>query len=195
MLNSIFKIVYLIELVMITIVRSAGTARYRRTAVEEDRSSTLDMILLALNAVGMLIPIVYVFSSWLDFADYSLPAWLRWVGVIMFAGAAALLGATHRAMGRSWTPTLGLREDHQLVTEGVFKYIRHPMYAAHILWALATPLILTNWIAGFSMLLPQLAQYWMRVGPEEKMMLESFGEEYRVYMDKTGRIFPKLLTS
>ena len=192
MFNSIFKIIYFIELVLITAVRSMGTAKYKREKTEDDRSSTLDTVLLALNGVGMLVPVFYVFSTWLDFADYSLPAWLSWTGVALFSLAAVILHLTHRAMGRSWTPTLGLREDHKLVTDGIFKYIRHPMYAAHILWAIAQPLILTNWIAGFSFIIPQVLQYWFRVADEEKMMLEGFGEEYQSYMSRTGRIFPKI---
>lgn len=192
MFNSVFKIVYFIELVLITTVRSVGTAKYRRTTVQEDRSSTLDTVLLGLNGVGMLIPILYVFSSWFDFADYSLPAWLSWIGVVLFAAAAVLLWGTHQAMGRNWTPTLGLREEHRLVTDGVFRYIRHPMYAAHLLWALATPLILTNWIAGFSMLIPQIAQYWLRIKAEEAMLVEHFGDQYRQYMERTGRIVPRI---
>jgi len=192
MFNSIFKIIYFIQLILITTVRSIGTAKFKREKTEIDRSSTLDTILLALNGLGMLVPIFYVFSTWFDVADYSLPSWLSWIGVALFALAAAILHLTHQAMGRSWTPTLGLREDHKLVTDGIFKYIRHPMYAAHILWAIAQPLILTNWIAGFSFLLPQILQYWSRVTDEEKMMLEGFGEEYREYMKTTGRILPKL---
>jgi protein-S-isoprenylcysteine O-methyltransferase Ste14 len=191
MFNSIFKIIYFVELVLITGVRSAGTTKFRREAVQVDRSTTLDTLLLALNGIGMLIPIFYVFSSWFDFADYSLPAWLSWLGVVIFAGAAVLLWATHQAMGRNWTPTLGFREDHALITEGVFRYIRHPMYAAHLLWALAQPLILTNWIAGFSFLIPQIAQLWLRIGAEEEMMLEQFGDDYQAYMMKTGRLLPK----
>jgi len=194
MFNSIFKIIYIIELVLITAVRSMGTAKYKREKTEDDRSSTLDTILLALNGVGMVVPIFYVFSTWFDFADYSLPAWLSWIGVVLFALAAVILHLTHRAMGRSWTPTLGLREDHELITTGIFEYIRHPMYAAHILWAIAQPLILTNWIAGFSFLIPQILQYWLRVADEEKMMLEGFGEEYRAYVGKTGRIIPRIRT-
>jgi len=192
MLNSIFKTIYFVELILITAVRSAGTTRFRRLETREDHSSTLDKILLGLNGIGMLIPIFYVFSSWFDFADYSLPAWISWIGVALFATAAVLLWLTHRAMGRNWTPTLGVREDHTLVTTGIFKYIRHPMYAAHLLWAIAQPLILTNWIAGFCFLLPQIAQYWLRVGSEEQMMLEYFGEEYQDYMVRTGRFFPLL---
>jgi protein-S-isoprenylcysteine O-methyltransferase Ste14 len=193
MFNSIFKVVYFIELILITAVRSAGTVKYKKEKTEDDRSSILDTILLALNGAGMVVPIFYVFSTWLDFTDYYLPAWLSWIGVGLFALAAAILHLTHRAMGRSWTPTLGLRENHKLVTDGIFKYIRHPMYAAHILWAIAQPLILTNWIAGFSFLIPQILQYWSRVSDEENMMLEHFGEEYREYMKTTGRIFPVLV--
>ena len=193
MFNSIFKIIYFIELVVITAVRSAGTARFRRESTREDRSNALDNVLLALNGVGMVIPIFYVFSTWFDFADYSLPVWLSWVGVGIFAAAAVVLWLTHSAMGRNWTPTLGLREDHGLVTDGIFKYIRHPMYAAHLLWALAQPLILTNWIAGFCFLIPQILMYWLRVGAEEKMMLEHFGDEYRSYMADTGRLIPNLV--
>lgn len=192
MFNSLFKIIYFIELVLITFVRSLGTAKYKGEKTEVDRSSTLDTTLLALNGLGMLVPIVYVFSTWLDFADYSLPAWLSWIGVVLFALAAVLLHLTHQAMGRSWTPTLGLREGHQLVTDGIFKYIRHPMYAAHILWAIAQPLILANWIAGFSFIIPQILQYWTRVRAEEGMMLEAFGDDYREYMEKTGRLFPRI---
>jgi protein-S-isoprenylcysteine O-methyltransferase Ste14 len=194
MFNSIYKLVYFIELVVITAVRSAGTAKYRRLETSEDYTTTLDIILLALNGIGMIIPIFYVFTTWLDFADFSLPVWIRWIAVVLFAVAAVLLWETHRAMGRNWTPTLGFREDHSLVTEGIFRYIRHPMYAAHLLWALAQPLILANWIAGFSFLIPQIAQYWLRVGLEEQMMLDHFGKEYRDYMKKTGRLLPKLPT-
>jgi len=192
MFNSIFKIIYFIELVLISTVRSMGTAKYKRLKTELNLSSTLDTILLALNGIAMLVPIFYVFSTWLDFADYSLPAWLSWIGVVLFALAAVTLHLTHQAMGRSWTPTLGLRENHELVTDGIFKYIRHPMYAAHLLWAIAQPLILTNWIAGFSFIIPQILQYWLRIGPEEEMMLEQFGESYREYMGTTGRFLPKI---
>lgn len=195
MFNSIFKIIYFIELILISTVRSLGTTKYRRQDTREDRSSTLDTLLLAVNGIGMIVPIFYVFSTWLDFADFFLPTGIRWVGVVMFAAAAYLLWQTHHDLGRNWTPTLGLRKDHSLIQEGIFRHIRHPMYAAHLLWALAQPLILANWIAGFSFLIPQVAQYWLRIGAEEQMMLDHFGEEYREYMKTTGRLLPKLFQS
>jgi len=191
---SLFNLIYLIELVAITIVRSLSTTKYRQLKTEEDRTTRLDVSLLVFSGVGMILPLFYIFTDWLDFANYSLPAWVGWLGAVLFAGAIALLGITHRALGPSWTPTLGLRKDHQLVTGGIFKYIRHPMYAAHLLWAVAQPMLLHNWIAGFSFLVVALPQYLLRVEAEEEMMLDSFGEEYADYMEDTGRIFPRKFT-
>ena len=191
MFNSIFKIVYFVEMVLITTVRSMGTTKYRRMETKEDHSSILDNLLLGLNGVAMILPLFYVFTSWFDFANFILPPWLRWVGVVLFAFAAYLLWLTHQAMGRNWTPTLGIREDHKLIKDGVFRYLRHPMYTSHLLWAIAQPLILANWLAGFPFLLTQAAQYWLRIKAEEEMMLDHFGEEYREYMETTGGLFPK----
>lgn len=192
MVNSIFKLVYFLELVLISVVRSIGTSKYRKLTTEVDRTTLPDQILLGLNGIAMIFPLFYIFSSWFDFADFFLPAWLRWIGVVLFAGAAILLWKTHRDLGRNWTPTLGIREDHTLVTKGIFKSIRHPMYTAHLLWALAQPLILTNWIVGFSFLVTQILQYLLRIKPEEQMMLDLFGDQYQEYMNNTGRFLPRL---
>jgi protein-S-isoprenylcysteine O-methyltransferase Ste14 len=192
MAQSVFKLIYMVELVLISVVRSLGTTKYRKLTLAEDYTTRLDLILLGLNGVGMILPLVYIFSNWFGFADYDLPAWLRWIGVVLFAGAAVLLWKTHQDLGRNWTPTLGFREGHILVTDGIFKHIRHPMYAAHLLWAIAQPLILTNWIAGFSFLVAQIPQYLLRIAAEEKMMLDQFGEEYWTYIARTGRFLPKV---
>jgi protein-S-isoprenylcysteine O-methyltransferase Ste14 len=191
MFNSIFKIVYFIEYMLISIVRSMHTTKYRKLSVAIDRKSLLDMLLLALAGIGMLVPLVYVFSSLLDFADYNLPDWVGWLGAALFAIAIWLLWRSHVDLGRNWTPTLAIRDDHQLVTGGIFKYIRHPMYAAHLLWAIAQALMLHNWIAGFSLLIVFLPQYLLRVNAEEQMLLDQFGEQYKNYMQKTGRIIPR----
>jgi protein-S-isoprenylcysteine O-methyltransferase Ste14 len=192
MTTSIFKLVYFIELILISVVRGIGTSKYRKLTTEVDRTTLPDQILLGFNGIAMMLPLFYIFSSWFDFADFTLPDWLRWIGVVLFAGAAILLWKTHRDLGRNWTPTLGIRDDHTLVTEGIFKSIRHPMYAAHLLWGLAQPLILTNWIVGFSFLVTQLLQYLLRIKAEEQMMLDQFGDQYQEYMNTTGRFLPRL---
>jgi len=192
MFNSVFKIVYFVEFLLISVVRSTHTAKYRTLKTILDRKTLLDVVLLGLAGIVMLIPLVYVFSSVLDFADYVLLNWIGWIGVVLFGLAIWLLWRSHADLGRNWTPTLGIRDEHRLVTKGVYKYIRHPMYAAHWLWAIAQVLILHNWIAGYSFLVVAVPLYLLRVNDEEQMMLEQFGEEYRAYMERTGRMVPCL---
>ena len=193
MFSNIFKVVYFVEFLLISVVRSTHTTQYRTLKTMLDRKTPLDLVLLGLAGIGMLIPLVYVFSSVLDFADYMLPNWIGWIGVLLFGVAIWLLWRSHADLGRNWTPTLGIRDEHRLVTEGVYTHIRHPMYAAHLLWAIAQVLMLHNWIAGYSFLVVAVPQYLLRVNDEENMMLEQFGEEYSAYMQRTGRLIPRLL--
>ncbi len=157
------------------------------------KKSTLEMVFLVLNGIGMIIPILYVFSTVLDFADYSLPDWLAWAGIVLFALAIWLLWRSHHDLGKNWTVIPALRNGHELITGGVYKYMRHPMYSAHLLWAIAQIMILHNWIAGYSFLIAQVPFYIVRIKNEEAMMLEQFGAAYKTYKEKTGRLIPKLL--
>jgi len=119
----------------------------------------------------------------------------RDAGLVGAAGVVAflrLLWRSHGDLGRNFSGTLQIREDQSLVTQGVYEHIRHPMYAAYWLWGIAQALLLQNWIAGLALLASFLAVYLYRVPREEQMMLEHFGEEYRLYMTRTGRVIPRL---
>ena len=98
---------------------------------------------------------------------------------------------SHADLGENWFQTLQLREGHQLVTTGVYAYVRHPMYAAFLLWGMAQPLLLHNWLAGFSPLASFAPLYFLRVSREERMMLDCFGAEYAAYLERTGRVLPR----
>ena len=98
---------------------------------------------------------------------------------------------SHIVLGKNWSSTLKIQEEHQLVTDGVYKHMRHPMYAAHFVWGVAQLLLLPNIIAGLGGLLTFIPVYLLRFPSEEKMMIETFGEEYKAYMQRSGRIFPK----
>jgi protein-S-isoprenylcysteine O-methyltransferase Ste14 len=193
MFNSIFKIAYFILFLAATIVRKIFTTKNRKMDFVVNKKSTGDIILLSFDGIGMILPLIYVFSPWLDFANYNLPYWIGWIGVALFADAIIILYLSHADLGKNWSPILGIQKEHTLVTTGIYKYIRHPMYAAHILWAIAQILILHNWIAGYSFIVVMIPHYLLRVKKEEAMMIEQFGDEYGKYMQKTGRIFPKIL--
>ena len=174
-------------------VRVVYTRQYRKAAIAEDHRTVADALLTGLPGLGMFVlPLIYVLTPWLHFADYHLPPWAGWIGVAIFALSIWLLGRSHADLGRNWSPRLEFLEGHSLVTQGVFRHIRHPMYAAHLLWGIAQVFLLQNWIAGFSMLVTFLPGYFYRTRVEERMMIDHFGDEYRSYMERTGRVFPRL---
>ncbi len=193
MFNSIFKIIYFIEFLVATTIRKIYTSGKKESNFKIQKKSSIELIFLVLNGIGMIVPIIYVFSNVLDFADYSLPNWLAWAGIVLFALAICLLWRSHHDLGRNWTITVALRNEHELITGGIYKYIRHPMYTAHLIWAIAQLMILHNWLAGYSFLIFQVPFYFVRIKNEEDMMIEQFGTVYKNYMKKTGRLIPKLI--
>ena len=103
-----------------------------------------------------------------------------------------LFWRSHVDLGQNWSVSLEMRERHQLVTDGVYRFIRHPMYASIWLWSLAQGMLLQNWFAGWSLVPTFAAMYFIRTPREERMMCDAFGDEYRHYMRRTGRLFPRI---
>lgn len=193
MTATVFKLCYVIGLVAASIIRKAYTKPYLQKRAEVKRTEERDRALMLLPFFGMfLLPVLYLLTSWLDFADYHLPPWAGWLGAALFAAAVWLLWRSHVDLGQNFSPELEIFEGHSLVTGGVYHRIRHPMYAAHWLWGIAQALLLQNWFAGPSMLVAMLPLYLVRVPREERMLLEQFGDTYRAYMRHTGRIIPRI---
>ena len=190
---DIFTAIYFVAIIVEMVIRAPLNKKRKQEKMSERRVTVQEKTLLALLFVGMFfVPIIYAATDWLDFANYTLPAWAGWLGVALIAGAILVFWRAHTDLGLNWSPTLEIREKHELVTRGIYGYIRHPMYASQWLWVIAQPLLLQNWIAGFINLLVFIPFYFLRVGAEERLMLEQFGEQYRSYMQKVGAVFPKL---
>ena len=190
-IDNIFEIIFLVGLVIGSVIRKVYTYRCRGNKTTDKRKSVLDIILIGISGVGLTAPLFYLFTPWLDFADYELPGWLGWIGTTIFAAALLLLWRSHADLGRNWSAILKIRQEHTLVMNGVYRYMRHPMYVAHLFWAIAQGLLLQNWLAGWILLATFIPMYLVRAPKEEKMMLDNFGEEYRNYINRTGRIIPR----
>ena len=194
-IKGTFKALYFLGFLGFVGIRIPHQWQRRKIPVEVDRRDKLEYLVMILTLVGMFfIPVVYASTSWLNRADY------RWssrtkgragaVGTAIMAGALWLLWRSHKDLGRNFSPTLQLLEEHALVTQGVYRSIRHPLYAAIWLWGTGQALLLQNWIAGWASLILFLPLYLLRVPREEQMMLEQFGDSYRAYKNRTGRIIP-----
>ena len=190
---DIFTAIYFVAIVAEMVIRAPINQKRKQEKVAESRYDTQEKVLLLLLSIGMFfVPIIYAATDWLDFANYSLPIWARWLGVLLIGLALFVFWRAHADLGLNWSPTLEIREHHALVTQGIYGVIRHAMYASQWLWVIAQPLLLPNWIAGFLNLLVFVPFYFLRVREEEKLMLEQFGEQYRSYMQKVGGVLPRL---
>ena len=190
---NILTAIYFAALIIQIIIRAPIDRKRRQQNISERRITNQEKTLLGLLTLGGVVaPILYAATNWLDFADYTLPVWAGWLGVVLTAGALFVFWRAHADLGLNWSPSLEIREKHELITRGIYGVIRHPMYASQWLFAIATPLLLRNWIAGFLNLFVFIPFYLLRVKAEEQMMLDSFGTQYQAYMKSTGRILPKM---
>lgn len=153
---------------------------------------TEKILLAAMFPPVLLLPLIYGFTPLLSFADYHLPSSLRWVGAIVMVVSLWLFWRSHVDLGQNWSVSLELRENHELVSHGVYRWIRHPMYASIWLWGLAQGMMLANWFAGWSVIPAFALMYFIRMPREERLMCEEFGDGYREYARRTGRVFPRL---
>lgn len=183
--------IYFAALVASIVIRIPHDRRSRETKVRETRKGALEITLLAMVAIsGLLLPIVYAATSLLAFADRSQPLPVLVLGVLTVVAWLWLFHRAHNDLGRNWSATLEVRAEHQLVATGVYSYVRHPMYSSLFLHAAAQALLLANWIAGPAMLIGFGLLFALRVGPEERMMLDTFGDAYRDYARRTKRLIP-----
>jgi protein-S-isoprenylcysteine O-methyltransferase Ste14 len=146
---------------------------------------------LAIAFLGLFaIPILNLATGWPRACAYDPGYGLVVPGAALFAFSLWLFRRSHKDLGRQWSAALEVREGHRVVRNGVYRTIRHPMYASFWLWASAQACLLPNVAAAFSGLVAVAVLFFARVRFEEQMMIETFGEDYRRYMQETKRIVP-----
>ena len=177
------------------VIRAPYIKAHQRLPIRANRKTRGDTgLFLAVGVGGFFLPLIYVFTPVLSFADYSSPLWVGLIGVVVLLLGNWVFWKSHKDLGTNWSPTLEIREKHTLVMHGIYRRIRHPMYLSIWLLVIAQTMILPNYIAGFSGVVPFALLYFLRVPKEERMMREEFGESYDEYLLGTGRILPRLRT-
>jgi protein-S-isoprenylcysteine O-methyltransferase Ste14 len=165
--------------------------RSRKTPTAQRHERVRERVLMAISFTGLFaVPAIYSFTGAPRFADHPFQPVLAWLGVLVLVSALLLFFHTHRRLGRFWSVTLEIRQNHGLVTDGIYRFVRHPMYSAYFLWALSQALLLPNWIAGPAGLVGFGTLFAFRVRREERMMLAAFGDVYAEYAARTKRIIP-----
>src|SRR6266849_7297768 len=186
----IAKALVLAATVVMIAIRAPHGRRSRSVRVAKSHKTPLETGLLVLAWVAFFVPLIWFVSPAFSFAEYPLRSGPLILGVMCFVIGLWLFYRSHADLGTNWSITLEVRDEHRLITQGVYRWVRHPMYSALVLYSVGLALVIPNWVAGLSNLTMFAVLLALRIGPEERMMAQQFGNEYAAYTARTKRLIP-----
>lgn len=152
-------------------------------------------IMLSLRIAGLamwLSVILWLINPrWMAWSQLEIPEFLRWSGVALGFVCLPLVYWLFSSIGINITQTVETRADHQLVTSGPYRYVRHPLYTVGIMMFFALALMAANWFIAVATSIV-LVMLLVRLPKEEAKLIERFGDDYRQYMQRTGKLLPRL---
>ena len=170
----------------------------RKAAASGERISHKDegyLFAAVLRLCGLLLWIsvlVYlVRPASIAWATMPLPELLRWCGIALAFSGAGLMYWTLKNLGGNLTDTVVTRSNATLVTQGPYRWVRHPFYMTAALTMVAVTLLSANACIGVCSALV-MSFLVVRTSKEEQRLIDKFGQAYLDYSAKTGRFFPRL---
>jgi protein-S-isoprenylcysteine O-methyltransferase Ste14 len=118
--------------------------------------------------------------------------WSFWTGAALTCGGLLFTVWARVHIGRNWSGTVTVKEDHQLVTSGPYALVRHPIYSGLLLGFIGSALARGEWRGVLAVALAIWA-LWRKLRVEEAWMQEQFGERYRIYARRVAALIPFLL--
>ncbi len=199
--ESTFRVLFFILLVMLFAMRAYFMIKVRRSggrimpdegAIQREGGRGFFIFrVIAFFALMAFLVMYAIGMAWIDALRFPLADGLRWVGFALGFVSVIFWTWTQVILDTHWSAQLQLAKGHRLITTGPYSRIRHPLYTALLGWCAALSLLTANWIFIAVCALSAGGLLW-RVPKEEQMMIEAFGEEYKSYIQRTARFFPKL---
>jgi len=192
--ESVFRLIVIIDLAVTLPIALYHRIRSQATSEKLDRREEGIFIMIGLRLCGLLawiaITAYLINPACMAWSALALPTWLRWIGAFLgLIAVPPLLAWTFRSLGKNLTDTVVTRREHSLVTHGPYRWVRHPFYDVILIWVVSISLLTSNWflaLLGFS----AFAMMVVRTRIEERKLIERFGDDYRMYMERTGKFFP-----
>ena len=194
MTNSslLFKLLYCIFLFIYGLIRFIFAKGIKNIKIKKSKDDIFEKIKDFIAFLGMaFIPLISIFTPFLNNFEIKIPLLIIFFSIIGIALDLYFFYLIHKQLGINWSPILEIKENQKLIKDGVYKYIRHPMYTQLLLWNILQGILLCNYFVEFFGILTMVIFYFSRINSEEELMIEEFGEEYIKYMENTGRLFPK----
>ena len=188
---DLFKKIYLCLFISYSSIRIYYSKHRFSTKYIKSINPFIEKFNSLLAGIGMIyIPLFSIFSSYFDYFSINFSNYIKIISSIILFFDVIFFYFTHKQLSDNWSPYLEIKENHKLITNGVYKYIRHPMYTQCWIMVFFQGLILSNIFVEIFGIICWGILYFKRISNEEKMMIDEFGNEYKEYMNKTGRLFP-----
>jgi len=184
------KAIILLASIVMVVIRAPHGQRSRGIPVARSQKGPLEIALLTVAWAAFFLTLFWIATPVFDFADYPLHPLPLLTGTPGLVLGLWLFYRSHADLGTNWSITLEVREKHQLVTHGVYRWVRHPMYLALLIYAAGQALVVPNWLVGPSYGVAMLLLVALRLPAEERMMLEAFPKDYEAYRATTKRLVP-----
>ena len=130
------------------------------------------------------------FPRWMQWSRLEIPHWARWIGLSVAVVSLTLVVWIHHTLGRFYSASLEIREGHEIVAIGPYSRVRLPMHTVLYAFSLSLGLVAVSILLLFFSAILICPLYLIAI-KEEQMLLDRFGDEYRHYMRRTGRLIPK----
>lgn len=183
-----------INLIALIIYYIVGTIDIMIRPLPDKKRITLVEKLIAL--MSMIIPFLLILSYIENRTIIStfIPIWnelaVAYVGIAFMIIGGIIMIISRVQLGKYGTPVVHTGEDHKLVTKGLYKYVRHPMYSGATIMMLGPYLAFRSLFVLIGMIIFFIPMMRMRMKMEEETLLQTFGDEYRDYMKRTKRFIP-----
>lgn len=125
-----------------------------------------------------------------QFVPHTTPVYAAGLGLAM-AGAILCIHSRF-LLGRNWSATVQLKQDHELIQDGAYRFVRHPIYTGFLLLFLGNALMVGDW-RGLLALAIVFVSFWRKLRLEEKWLLQHFGVAYQDYRQRTKALIPAVL--
>jgi len=144
------------------------------------------------SLVLLLSYILLLFSSKIYFLDYLLihvSVFVNMLAILLAVGGMIICIYSRKVLGSNWSREVMIKKNHELITTGPYKYIRHPIYSGLLMLFLGTALAIGNLgsLLGFVLL---VINFKIKSLNEEEFMLKCFGKKYEAYMKRTKGFMP-----
>ena len=186
-----------LTIVILLTISITGFHRFK-AAQSGERISRKDegmLFAIVLRLTGLILfvaTIAYLIApTSVHWAMLNIPTPVRWIGAVTGLLSSILMHWTLSSLGKNLTDTVVTRANATLVTDGPYRWVRHPFYVTTALVMVSATLLTANWLIGLGCLVV-LAMLAIRTPKEERALVKRFGQPYIDYMDRTWRYFPRI---